>query len=141
MARRCDLTGKGPQFGHNVSHSNRKTGRRFEPNLQRATLYSELLRRRVPLRVCTRALRSVQRRGGLDAFLLATDDAKLEPEGLTLTRQVLKALAGSSRAAGQAGGVYSINKTHKHRSDRAEASITPVHSNRGPYSLCFPGPS
>ena len=94
MARRCELIGKQPQFGHNVSHSNRKTNRRFEPNLQKATLYSELLRRRVALRVCTRALRTVLRSGGLDAFLLATDDAKLAPTGLKLKRQVRKALGG-----------------------------------------------
>ena len=58
MARRCQLTGKEPQFGHNVSHSNRKTNRRFDPNLQKATLYSNALRRKVPLRVTTRAPQS-----------------------------------------------------------------------------------
>ncbi len=99
MARRCQLTGKGPMFGHNVSHSNRKTNRRFEPNLQKATLYSDTLRRAVPLRVSTRALRSVQKRGGLDAYLLATDDAKLAPEGLRLKRRVKKVLSGSKSSA------------------------------------------
>ena len=94
MARRCQLTGKEPQFGHNVSHSNRKTKRRFDPNLQRATLYSDALRRRIPLRVCTRALRTVARVGGLDAYLLRADDARLAPEGLRLKRQVKRALAG-----------------------------------------------
>lgn len=93
MARRCELTGKQPQFGHNVSHSNRKTNRRFDPNLQKVTLYSETLRRKVPLRVCTRALRSVQKGGGLDAFLLAALDAKLAPEGLRLKRALKRALA------------------------------------------------
>ncbi len=92
MARRCQLTGKEPQFGHNVSHSNRKTNRRFEPNLQKATLYSDALGRKVPMRVCTRALRTVQKGGGLDAFLLATADEKLAPEGLKLKRQLKKAL-------------------------------------------------
>ena len=99
MARRCQLTGKQPQFGHNVSHSNRKTNRRFDPNLQRTTLYSEALRRNVGLRVCTRALRTVTRAGGLDAYLLRADDAKLAPEGLRLKRQVKKALAGTARTA------------------------------------------
>ena len=99
MARRCQLTGKEPQFGHNVSHSNRKTNRRFDPNLQKATLYSNALRRKISLRVTTRALRTVSRAGGLDAYLLRTDDAKLAPEGLRLKRQVKKALAGTSRAA------------------------------------------
>ena len=94
MARRCQLTGKQPQFGHNVSHSNRKTNRRFVPNLQKATFYSDMLRRKIPLRVCTRALRSVQKGGGLDAYLLATADAKLAPEGLKLKRQLKRVLAG-----------------------------------------------
>ncbi len=97
MARRCDLTGKGPIFGHNVSHSNRKTNRRFEPNLQKVTLVSDALRRKVSLRVSTRALRTVSRLGGLDAFLLRHDDAKLAPEGLRLKRQVKKAIAGAQK--------------------------------------------
>lgn len=102
MARRCDLTGTKPQFGHNVSHSNRRTKRRFDPNLQRVTFYSEALRRRVPLRVTTRAIRSVQKLGGLDAFLVKADEAKLAPEGARLRRAVIKALAG--RQGASAGG-------------------------------------
>ena len=94
MARRCQLTGKGPQFGHNVSHSNRKTNRRFEPNLQKATLYSDTLGGPVPMRVCTRALRSVTHSCGLDAYLLRTADANLAPEALKLKRRVKKVLAG-----------------------------------------------
>jgi large subunit ribosomal protein L28 len=95
MARRCQLTGVEPQFGHNVSHSNRKTNRRFDPNLQKATLYSEALRRKVPLRVSTRALRSVARAGGLDPYLLRTADAKLATEGLRLKRRVKKAISSA----------------------------------------------
>ena len=93
MSRRCDLTGTGPRFGHNVSHSNRKTLRRFNPNLQQVTLYSDGLRRNVPLRVTTRALRTVQKHGGLDPFLLDTQDAKLAPEGLRLKHLLKRALA------------------------------------------------
>jgi large subunit ribosomal protein L28 len=93
MARVCELTGKKPQSGHRVSHSNVKTNRRFNPNLQNVTLYSDALRRKVRLRVCTRALRSVQRYGGLDAFLLGTDDARLGDVGLGLKRRVRKALS------------------------------------------------
>jgi large subunit ribosomal protein L28 len=102
MARRCELTGKEPQFGHNVSHSNRKTNRRFDPNLQKITFYSDALRGRVGLRVSTRVLRTVQKYGGLDAFLLATDDAKLAPEGLRLKRRVRKALTGKPSSAAPA---------------------------------------
>lgn len=102
MARRCELTGKDAQFGHNVSHSNRKTNRRFAPNLQKVSLYSEALGRSVPLRVCTRALRSVQHNGGLDAYLISRRDADLAPEGQRLKRKVKKALAGEPRKS--AGG-------------------------------------
>jgi large subunit ribosomal protein L28 len=91
MARRCELTGTAPQSGHNVSHSNVKSHRRFHPNLQSVTLYSDALRRKVRLRVTTRALRSVQRRGGLDPFLLGTADVKLGEAGLRLKRQIKKA--------------------------------------------------
>jgi large subunit ribosomal protein L28 len=99
MSRRCDLTGTGPTFGHNVSHSNRKTNRRFEPNLQRTTMYSDGLSRKVSLRVSTRALRTVSRAGGLDPFLLSTADAKLAPEGLRLKRQLLKVMSGGRKNA------------------------------------------
>ncbi len=99
MPRRCELTGKQVLYGHNVSHSNVKTSRRFEPNLQKTTLYSDALRRKVSLQVSTRALRSVQKNGGLDSYLLSRADAELAPAGLRLKRQVKKALAGSSRKA------------------------------------------
>ena len=99
MARRCELTGKQPQSGHHVSHSNVKTNRRFNPNLQSVTLYSDVLRRKVRLKVTTRALRSVQRRGGLDPFLLATDDTKLGEAGLRLKRQLKKAISGPAASA------------------------------------------
>ena len=102
MARRCELTGTETRFGRNVSHSNAKTNRRFEPNIQRATLYSDALRRKISLRVTTRALRSVQRKGGLDVYLLATADAKLAPVGLKLKRRVRKTLAGSPRSGAAA---------------------------------------
>jgi large subunit ribosomal protein L28 len=92
MARRCALTGKDAQFGHNVSHSHRKTNRRFSPNIQKVSLLSETLGRAVRLRISTRALRSVQKRGGLDAFLLGTADAKLHEEGLRLKRMIKKKL-------------------------------------------------
>jgi large subunit ribosomal protein L28 len=94
VPRRCELTGKKTRFGHNVSHSNRKTQRRFVPNLQKVTLYSDALKSTIPLRVSTRALRSVQHNGGLDAFLVSRRDADLAPEALRLKRRVKKVLAG-----------------------------------------------
>jgi len=99
MARICQLTGKKVMYGHNVSHSKTRTNRRFEPNLQKATLYSDGLRRKVPLRVCTSALRTVQVKGGLDALLLKTADEKLATVGLKLKRQLKKALAKTSQPA------------------------------------------
>ncbi len=99
MARRCNLSGKQAQFGHNVSHSNRKTNRRFLPNIQKVSLSSEALGRRVPLRLAVRTLRTVQRCGGLDAYLLKTRDDVLAPEALRLKRQIKKVMAGSRKTA------------------------------------------
>lgn len=99
MARRCELTGKDPQFGHNVSHANNRTNRRFVPNLQKVTLYSDALRRPVRLRVSTRALRSVQKSGGLDAYLLSRNDAQLATFGLSLKRQIQKTLSAPKKSA------------------------------------------
>jgi large subunit ribosomal protein L28 len=91
MSKVCELTGKGVVAGNNVAHSNTKTKRRFQPNLQNVTLRSEALGRKFSLRIATSALRTVQKRGGLDAFLLATDDAELPPRALQLKRSVQRA--------------------------------------------------
>jgi len=95
MARRCDLTGKGPQTGHKVSHSNRKSKRRFLPNLCNVTMMSDALGRSVRLRVSAIALKSVDRRGGLDAFLIKAKDAELAPRVLDLKRQIVKKRAAA----------------------------------------------
>jgi large subunit ribosomal protein L28 len=102
MPRVCELTGTKAQSGHNVSHSNVKTNRRFNPNLQSVTLFSDALGCKVRLRITTRALRSVQRRGGLDAFLLGTEDARLGDVGLGLKRRVRKALGAARKDAAAA---------------------------------------
>jgi len=98
MASRCALTGKDVQYGHNVSHSMRATNRRFEPNIQKVSLASETLGRSIRLRVATRTLRTVQKKGGLDGFLLGTPDQKLMPEAMRLKRQIKKKLAGKPKA-------------------------------------------
>jgi large subunit ribosomal protein L28 len=90
MSRRCELTGKGPMTGHTVSHSNIKTKRRFLPNLLNVTMISDALGRSVKLRVSANALRSVDHRGGLDAFLLKAKDSELSKRALDLKRQVKK---------------------------------------------------
>ena len=90
MAWRCELTGKDRQIGHKVSHSNRKTKRQFKPNLLNVTLMSDVLGRRVRLRVSANALKTVDHRGGLDAFLVKAKDTELSPRALELKRQVVK---------------------------------------------------
>jgi large subunit ribosomal protein L28 len=96
MAWRCDLTGKKPLVGHKVSHSNIKTKRRFLPNLVNVTLTSDALGRSVRARISTSALKTVDHRGGLDAFLLKAKDTDLAPRMLDLKRQIAKkqAVAG-----------------------------------------------
>lgn len=101
MARRCQVSGSKTSFGRNVSHSNRKSSRRFLPNLQEVSLQSEALGHRVGLRLTTRSLRTVQKHGGIDAFLLGTPDRKLAPEALRLKHRVQKAMGGkTSKQAG-----------------------------------------
>jgi len=90
MARRCNLTGKGAQVGHKVSHSNRKTKRRFLPNLVNVTLTSETLGRSVQMRLSANALRTVDHRGGLDAFLAKAKEADLSPKARELKREIAK---------------------------------------------------
>jgi large subunit ribosomal protein L28 len=88
MSRQCELTGVKPMVGRNVSHANNKTKRRFLPNLQETSLLSDSLGRTIRLRLTTAALRSVEKVGGLDAFLLKQKDAKLSLRARRLKRLV-----------------------------------------------------
>jgi large subunit ribosomal protein L28 len=90
MARRCELTGKGPQVGHNVSHANNKTKRVFRPNLQTISFASEALGNSYRLKVSMNALRTVDRNGGLDPYLLKTKDSSLSVKALRLKRLIAK---------------------------------------------------
>jgi large subunit ribosomal protein L28 len=92
MARKCPVTGKGVQVGHNVSHSNIKTKRRYLPNLQTVSLLSEALGP-VRLRLSAAAIRTIEYKGGIDAFLRASRDRKLSPEILRLKRRMTAAAA------------------------------------------------
>src|SRR2546430_3128045 len=103
MSRRCELTAKGPQVGHKVSHSNIKTKRRFLPNLCNVTFISDALGRNVRLRVSTNAIKSVDHRGGFDAFLLKAKADDLSPRALELKRAIEKKPAAVV-AEKQAGG-------------------------------------
>lgn len=96
MARKCELTGKGVQSGHLVSHSNRKTKRKFLPNLCSVTLQSDALNLAVRLRVSANALRSVEHRGGLDAFLIKASADELSTNARALKRQIEKKIAAAA---------------------------------------------
>jgi len=93
MARRCELTGKGVMTGNTVSHAMNHSRRRFLPNLVNVSLISEALDRTIKLRISAAALRSVEHRGGLDAFLLKANDAELSDNAQALKKEVRAALA------------------------------------------------
>lgn len=93
MTRRCIITEKGPMAGNNVSHAKNRTRRKFNPNLQNASLYSELLDRSVAVKISTAGLRTLDHKGGLDAYLLATAPSKLPEELRPLKAQVVAAAA------------------------------------------------
>jgi large subunit ribosomal protein L28 len=90
MSRRCELTGKMPMVGNNVSHANNKSRRRFLPNLNDVTLASETLGRAQSFRISAAALRTVDHRGGLDGFLAKAADSDLSPKALKLKREIAK---------------------------------------------------
>ena len=98
MSRRCELTGINRQIGHKVSHSNIKTKRSFEPNLVNVTLTSDALGRSYKMRVTAAALRSVDHRGGLDAFLLKASEATLSDRAAKIRRDLKKKLSEAAAA-------------------------------------------
>ncbi len=88
MARRCSVTGKGVLVGNNVSHANNKTKRRFLPNLQKATLLSDALGESISLRLTTKGLRTIEHKGGLDAFLMGASNTNLDKKTLRFKKRV-----------------------------------------------------
>lgn len=99
MSRRCQITGKAVLTGNNVSHANNKSRRRFLPNLQETSLYSDVLASAVRLRITTHGLRTIEHNGGLDSFLLSTPDRKLPSEAVALKRRILRAQEKKAAAA------------------------------------------
>ena len=93
MARRCGITGKGVLTGNNVSHANNKTRRRFLPNLQETSFWSDVLGSAVKIRLSTNGIRTIEHNGGLDSFLLGTPDRRLPLEAKTLKRRIERAKA------------------------------------------------
>ncbi|WP_224826441.1 50S ribosomal protein L28 [Cognatishimia sp. MH4019] len=98
MSRRCELTGKGPMTGNNVSHAKNRTRRRFLPNLNDTTLQSEVLGRAFKLRISAAALRTVDHRGGLDRFMAKAKDEELSPNALKIKKEIAKAKAAGETA-------------------------------------------
>lgn len=99
MARRCELTGKAVLSGNNVSHANRRTKRRFLPNLCNVTLASDALKKRVRLTISAQALRSVEHRGGLDAYLLKAGNEELSLKARRLKRDIAKVQGAQASAS------------------------------------------
>ena len=95
MAKKCEICGKGPITGNHVSHAHNKTRRRFLPNLQVTSLLSDALGEVVRLRLSTRAIRTIEHKGGLDRYLMDTSDSKLPEEALALKRKVKKAMVAA----------------------------------------------
>lgn len=99
MARRCDVTGKTVQTGNNVSHANNKSRRRWLPNLQETSLLSDALGRMVRLRLSTNAIRTIEHRGGLDAFMAGAKIAELSPDARRVKKAIAKAQAAKTETA------------------------------------------
>lgn len=95
MARRCQITGKGVQTGNNVSHANNKTRRRFLPNMQVSSFMSDMLGEQFRLRLSARGIRTIEHKGGLDAFVMSTPRSKLSQEMILIRRRLEKTLAGA----------------------------------------------
>lgn len=95
MSRVCELTGKGPMSGNNISHANNKTRRRFLPNLNEVTLISDVLGQSFKLRISAAGLRSVDHRGGLDAYLVKARDEELSSNALKIKKAIVKAQAAA----------------------------------------------
>lgn len=96
MSRRCELTGVGVQFGNNVSHSNRKTRRRFEPNIKVIKCVSELTGQDYKLKVIARCIRSIEKAGGFDAFILNAKACKMSDKAKSIKKEIKKMKDGVS---------------------------------------------
>lgn len=102
MARRCAITGKGVQAGNNVSHANNKSRRRFLPNLQETSFFSDVLGTSIQIRLSTNGIRTVEHNGGLDSFLITTPNRNLPVEAQVLKRRILRAQAKKAASAAAA---------------------------------------
>lgn len=101
MTRKCDLSGKLVLAGNNVSHANNKTKRRFLPNLQVASLYSESLDKKIKFRVATSTLRTVEKNGGIDNYLIETKDERLSSNAKKYKKSIKKIISSGNTKKGQ----------------------------------------
>ena len=99
MARVCSVNGKKPHFGNNVSHANNKTRRRWQPNLQVCSFPSDIMGKRISMRLTTNGIRTIEHNGGIDAWLLGERDSRLQPAALKIKKMLLKVQAHKKPAA------------------------------------------
>lgn len=96
MSRYCEITGKKPMYGNNVSHANNKTRRRFLPNLQVASFFSDGLKKKITVTSSTSGIRTVEHKGGIDSFLLGTAITKLSPALRSIRKQLLSKIGAKA---------------------------------------------
>lgn len=116
MSRQCEITGKKPLVGNNVSHANNKTKRRFLPNLQEASFYSTGLKRQVKVTASTQGIRTVEHKGGLDAFLLDTAPSKLNANLRKLRKQLVEKMGPQEKPAPKKRAAAAPKKAAKKKS-------------------------
>ena len=90
MSKQCEISGKKPMSGNNVSHANNRTKRRFIPNLQNVKLYSSTLQKHINLNITIRTMKTVEKNGGLDSYLIKTSNRNLAETALKIKKQILK---------------------------------------------------
>ena len=90
MSKQCEISGKKPMSGNNVSHANNRTKRRFIPNLQNVKLYSSTLQKYINLNITIRTMKTVEKNGGLDSYLIKTSNRNLAETALKIKKQILK---------------------------------------------------
>ncbi len=121
MVKKCDISGTGVQSGNNVSHANNRTRRRFMPNLQIVSLFSEALNKVFKLKICSKTLRSIEHNGGLDAYLESTSNNKLTPEAQKIKKSVVSKKGVQAKPAKKAAPKTKSARTAKKTTTKKDA--------------------
>ncbi len=121
MVKKCDISGTGVQSGNNVSHANNRTRRRFMPNLQIVSLFSEALNKVFKLKICSKTLRSIEHNGGLDAYLESTSNNKLTPEAQKIKKSVVSKKGVRAKPAKKAAPKTKSARTAKKTTTKKDA--------------------